>query len=199
MVFSPLATAAGSALLVEFLFGLVLLAGAYSISWRGVQRWSFVAFTVLILVVRSCALVFGGAQLQIASAAITDLWIALVVVIVLSELFRRQDVTTNTIMAAIVAYLLIAIAFAALYEILELSEPGSFLGTSEAATFHRLADDLLYFSLVSLTTMGYGDIVPVSGLARSLAALEGAFGALYLAVMIARLVGLHVASGVKPK
>ena len=50
---------------------------------------------------------------------------------------------------------------------------------------------LLYFSLVSITTMGYGDILPVSALARSFASLEGVFGTLYLAVMIARLVGLH--------
>jgi hypothetical protein len=50
---------------------------------------------------------------------------------------------------------------------------------------------LLYFSIVSITTMGYGDILPVSELARSVAGLEGVFGTLYLAVMIARLVGLH--------
>lgn len=53
---------------------------------------------------------------------------------------------------------------------------------------------LLYFSFVSITTMGYGDIVPVSALARSSASLEGVFGTLYLAVMIARLVGLQSAN-----
>jgi hypothetical protein len=53
---------------------------------------------------------------------------------------------------------------------------------------------MMYFSLVSITTMGFGDIVPVSGLARPLVVLEGVFGQLYLAVMIARLVGLHLVS-----
>ena len=53
---------------------------------------------------------------------------------------------------------------------------------------------MLYFSFVCITTMGYGDIVPVSDIARPLAVLEGVFGQLYLAVMIARLVGLHIAS-----
>ena len=120
---------------------------------------------------------------------------ASVVIVVVRELFRRQAVTTNTILSAIVAYLLIAVAFAALYQILELSESGSFLGIPEAATAHQLSNEMIYFSLVSLTTMGYGDIVPASSLARPLAALEGVFGALYLAVMIARLVGMHVASG----
>jgi hypothetical protein len=58
---------------------------------------------------------------------------------------------------------------------------------------------LLYFSLVSLTTVGYGDIVPVSGLARPVVVLEGVFGTLYLAVMIARLVGLHITAGIQGK
>ena len=49
---------------------------------------------------------------------------------------------------------------------------------------------------MSLTTVGYGDIVPVSALARPLAVLEGAFGTLYLAVVIARLVGLHIAAAI---
>jgi hypothetical protein len=199
IVVAPLATAAGSALLVESLFGLVLLAGAYSVAWRSVQRWSFLAFTALTFVVRWCALLLGGIQLELASEVTTVLWIVLVIVIVLGDLFRRHDVTANTIMGATVAYLLIAIAFASLYEILERSQPGSFHGVPEGATFHQLSDALIYFSLVSLTTMGYGDIVPVSNLARPLAALEGAIGTLYLAVMIARLVGLHVASGISRK
>jgi hypothetical protein len=199
IVVAPLASVAGSALLVESLFGLVLLAGAYSVAWRGLQRWSFLAFTALTFVVRWCALLLGGLRLELASEVATVLWIVLVIVIVLGELFRRHDVTANTIMGSIVAYLLLAIAFASLYEILERSQPGSFNGIPEGATFHQLSDALIYFSLVSLTTMGYGDIVPVSNLARPLAALEGVIGTLYLAVMIARLVGLHVASGVSPK
>ncbi len=99
------------------------------------------------------------------------------------------------ILGAIVAYLLAAVAFAYLYEILELFQPGSFSGIPDAASLQELGDALMYFSLASLTTMGYGDIVPVSGLARPVAVLEGAFGTLYLAVMIAKLVGLHIASG----
>jgi hypothetical protein len=135
IVVAPLATAAGSVLLVESLFGLVLLAGAYSVSWRGVQLWSFLAFTALTFVVRWCAVLVGGIQLELASAVITCFWIALVIIVVLGELFRRHDVTTNTIMGAIVAYLLIAVAFASLYEIIERSEPGSFLGIPEGATY----------------------------------------------------------------
>lgn len=192
IVVAPLATATGVSLLVEALFGLLLLAGAYSVAWRGIQSWPFVAFTALTFVLRWWALLYGGFWLELASPVMTVLWIALVIVIVVGELFRRQDVTTNTIMGAIVAYLLIAIAFANLYEVLERSQPGSFLGIPEGVSSDQLGDALIYFSLATLTTVGYGDIVPVSSLARPVAALEGAVGTLYLAVMIARLVALHV-------
>jgi hypothetical protein len=74
--------------------------------------------------------------------------------------------------------------------------PGSFAGVPVDGTESEIGNALLYFSLVCLTTMGYGDILPVSDLARPLAVLEGVFGTLYLAVMIARLVGLHITASV---
>ena len=92
------------------------------------------------------------------------------------ELFRQREVTTNMIFGAIVTYLLAAVAFAYLFEILELLQPGSFSGIADYASAQELGDALLYFSLVSLTTVGYGDITPVFGVARPLAVLEGAFG-----------------------
>jgi len=110
-------------------------------------------------------------------------------------LFQRRDVTADTILGAVVTYLLAAIAFTFAFEIVELLQPGSFSGIPAEARSHRaeLGSSMLYFSFVCITTMGYGDIVPVSDIARPLAVLEGVFGQLYLAVMIARLVGLHIA------
>jgi hypothetical protein len=82
-----------------------------------------------------------------------------------------------------------------LFQIIELHSPGSFIGfpSVESGVERDLASTTMYFSLVCLTTMGFGDIVPVSALARPVAVIEGVFGQLYLAVMIARLVGLHIA------
>jgi hypothetical protein len=194
IIFAPTATATGSTVLVEALFNLVLIVGTYSGVWGGVRRWPFLTLTALTFIARWCALVWGGVELEIIAAAFTVGWTALVIVIVLGELFEDHGVTTSAITKAIVTYLLIAIAFAYLYELLELSHPGSFSGVPEEAGSGPLGDALLYFSLVSLTTLGYGDIVPVSSLARPVAALEGAVGTLYIAVIIARLVAVHVAS-----
>jgi hypothetical protein len=197
IVFAPIATRAGSAYGVEALFNLVLVAGVFSTAWRRGQQWPFVSLTLLTIVLRWSALLRGGFGLELASAAATVLWIAASIVIVGRELFRQHEITTNMLLGAIVAYLLAAVGFAYLYEILELFQPGSFSGIPDGASPQELGDALLYFSLVSLTTVGYGDIVPASGLARPLAVFEGVFGTLYLAVMIARLVGLHIAAGLR--
>jgi hypothetical protein len=142
-------------------------------------------------------LLWGGFGLELASALTTVVWITLAIVIVVRELFRQREVSVNAILGAMVTYLLAAVAFAYLYEILELFQPGSFSGVPAGANPQELGDALLYFSLVSLTTVGYGDIVPASSLARPMAVFEGVFGTLYLAVMIARLVGLNIASGIQ--
>lgn len=195
IVLAPVATRAESAYGVEALFNLVLVVGAYSAASRGGRLLSFVALTALTMATRWSALLWGGFGLELASAATTVVWIALAILIVGRELFRQRKVATNMILGAIVVYLLMAVAFAYLYEILELFQPGSFSGIPDGANPQQLGDALIYFSLASLTTMGYGDIVPVSSLARPVAVIEGVFGTLYIAVMIARLVGLHIASG----
>jgi len=197
IVAAPAATRAGSAFAVEALFDLVLIAGAHSAALRGGQRWPFLGLTGLTLLLRWTALVSADGGFELASSVITVVWIASAITIVGKELFRQCEVTTNTIFGAIVNYLLAAVAFAYLFEILELFQPGSFSGIPDYASAQELGDALLYFSLVSLTTVGYGDITPVSGVARPLAVLEGVFGTLYLAVMIARLVGLHIAAGMQ--
>ena len=195
IVLAPVATRAESAYGVEALFNLVLVVGAYSAASRGGRLLSFVALTALTMATRWSALLWGGFGLELASAVTTVVWIALAILIVGRELFRQRKVATNMILGAIVVYLLMAVAFAYLYEILELFQPGSFSGIPDGANPQQLGDALIYFSLASLTTMGYGDIVPVSSLARPVAVIEGVFGTLYIAVMIARLVGLHIASG----
>jgi hypothetical protein len=195
IVLAPVATRAESAYGVEALFNLVLVVGAYSAASRGGRLWSFVAITALTMATRWSALLWVGFGLELASAVTTVVWIALAILIVGRELFRQRKVATNMILGAIVVYLLMAVAFAYLYEILELFQPGSFSGIPDGANPQQLGDALIYFSLASLTTMGYGDIVPVSSLARPVAVIEGVFGTLYIAVMIAKLVGLHIASG----
>jgi len=174
------------------LFDLVLVAGAYSAAARGGHSWPFLALTALTLLVRWSAIFAAGTRFELASSVITVTWIVYAIVIIGKRLFVERKVTTNMIYGAVIAYLLAAVAFSFVFEVIELWQPGSFSGLPDSAGPLALGDALLYFSLVSLTTVGYGDILPVSALARPLAVLEGVFGTLYLAVVIARLVGLHI-------
>jgi hypothetical protein len=92
---------------------------------------------------------------------------------------------------AIVMYLNVAILFTALYRLIDRVAPGSFSGIS--VNFDRLKSpgDLMYFSVSTLTTVGYGDIAPLNPIARSLANLEALIGQLYPAIIVARIVTLY--------
>ena len=195
IVFAPTATATGSAVLVEVFFDVVLIVGAYSVTRSDVRRWPFLTLTAVTFIARWCALLWGEVEPEVIAAAFTAIWTASVVMIILGELFGARGATSGAIIKSVVAYLLNAVVFGNLYELFELSQPGSFSGVTGGSDLDPLGDALLYFSLVTLTTVGYGDIVPASSLVRPVVALEGAVGTLYIAVIIARLVALHVASG----
>ena len=74
---------------------------------------------------------------------------------------------------------------------LEALRPGSFAGLAQPGAVEGMGSELIYYSFVTLTTLGYGEITPVSITARNLAAMEAVTGVLYLATLVARLVGLY--------
>jgi len=111
--------------------------------------------------------------------------------VVTQAVFRGGRVTYHRIIGAILLYLLIAVAFATLFAVVGLSSPGAIKGI----TFdddHSLGSALFYMSFVTLTSTGYGDIIPVHPLARSLCNIESVVGQLYPATLLARLVTLEM-------
>jgi len=110
------------------------------------------------------------------------------------HLLKSREVTSEILFASVCVYLLIGLTWAALYVFIDLIYPHSFIdvGDNLAITAPRF----LFFSYITLTTVGYGTMNPVSDPARSLALLEAIIGQLYLAILVARLVGLHIS---KPK
>jgi len=121
------------------------------------------------------------------------LFLGFTAVVVLRQTLGSAAVTADTIAGAICFYLLLGVIWALIYALVEIAHPGSFLDGGRPVGpdgHHSLVPELLYLSLVTLSTLGYGDILPVTPQARMLAALEAIIGPLYLAVLIARLVGL---------
>jgi hypothetical protein len=112
--------------------------------------------------------------------------------VVAREVFASGKITYHRIMGAISLYLLVGLTFVALFTFVGLVSPNSFSGLSFKDNI-VLASNLNYFSFTTLTTTGYGDIVPVHPIARSLCNLESIIGQLYPATLLARLVSLEVA------
>ncbi len=115
---------------------------------------------------------------------------ATVMLVLVRYIFLTRAVTRDVLYAATSVYLLLGAIFVPIYGLLETLWPGSFV--DNAAPDAPVAwQQLLYYSYTSLTTMGYGDVLPVSWWARSLATAEAVIGVLYIAILMGRLVGLY--------
>lgn len=127
--------------------------------------------------------------LKVLSDVSAALLLSCAATVILFYLFHENRITSDMIVGAICVYFLIGLFWSFAFSILEACQPGSFQmaeGTAHQMTF-------AYYSYVTLTTVGYGDMTPVSYPARSFSLLEAMMGQLYLAVLIARLVGMHIA------
>ena len=114
--------------------------------------------------------------------------------VVLRDVLGDGDVNLCTVCGALASFLLLTVAFGLVFGLVEFVAPGSFEGLPTGAG-EALVDvqALQYFSVMTITTVGYGDVTPVSQLARSLAAIEALIGQFFLVVLVARLVALEVA------
>lgn len=118
------------------------------------------------------------------------LFFAYAAINILRIVAKSEKVTSETIFAAIVAYLLIALMWAFLYMILERVSPGSF--SFPEMGFREESMRFEYFSFITITTLGYGDITPLTNQATALAMIEAVVGQIYMVVLVAWLVGMHV-------
>ena len=106
-------------------------------------------------------------------------------------------VYADRVHAALSVYILLALSWACIYAFIEIISPGAFsfaattTGTTAPPQGPYLLGDMLYFSVATLTSTGYGDITPVAPFARSMSQLEQLVGVFYIAVLISRLVGLY--------
>jgi len=116
---------------------------------------------------------------------------------IIRKVLDPTEVTGDKICGAISAYLLIGIVWAIAYGLFYVIDPGSF-SVPEAMKTRQGGYWTLYFSFVSLTTIGYGDITPLTPAAQTYAYLEAACGQIFLTVLIARLVALHIMNNHKP-
>ncbi|MHC4942070.1 MAG: potassium channel family protein [Planctomycetota bacterium] len=122
------------------------------------------------------------------------LFLILTSLIILGHVLKDEKITRDKLAGAICVYLLLGLLWASIYGLMETVHPGSFKMAGEVGgemTFAKVKE-LIYYSYVTITTLGYGDITPVTQAARSFSMLEAVIGPLYMAILIARLVALHI-------
>ena len=174
--------------LLPLFLTIVMLASVWSVS-KDRRHVIVVAILALIATGGEWSRLTGYGLNQIIpglAGVIVFGWIAVVLAI---DVFRdRDNVSADMIYGGINVYLLITLAFAAAHKVQVLLVPGSINGLSAESTL----GDTLYYSAITITTLGYGDISPVSDNARMLASAEAIIGQLYIAVLLAKLVATHI-------
>lgn len=165
------------------LFGAIFIAtgaAANVQNWFRIISWLVLATWLLFSLFR----ISGTTSLLAATSALTGLIVFGCLVITFAEVTRRQAADVDTIFGAIFGYFLMALTWGLFYEQMESIRPGSFVVEGGGPTISTF----FYFSLVTITTLGFGDILPMSPLTRLAAGVEAAIGTLYVAIFIGRIV-----------
>lgn len=173
-------------LVYDLSFTTVLLAGvnAASANRRQTVLATFLAAPMLFFMWYS----YGKEQAGIHPIGLIFgiLFIGYTFVLIVDLFMKAKEITSHLVFASVSAYLLMGVLWSFAYGIVLSFQPEAFsIEVAEPYT-------LLYFSFVTLTTLGYGDVAPITQEARSLAILEAVVGQLYLAVIVARLVGVYI-------
>lgn len=156
-------------------------------------------YLVVAIILASPAIIrlfFPSIEVDEISLVFNSIFLAFVIWVLLHLLFTTTYVTKDVICAALSVYFLIGVLYGIIFTLLECFFPGSFSlqpPVGDFTFYTAFGQDLIYFSFITLTTSGYGDIVPLSQPAKFLSILEALTGQIYLTVMIARLIGMHIA------
>ena len=194
----------------------MLCAAVFAVCENRRKSMIAVALALPAIVLQGLDAVTDHTGLLGASSICDVIFFSYVITVILRHLFLEKEVTANVICASLCVYLLLGVAWADIYSLVDIAEGGSFsynLGDDLAthsttrqkdkdndsdSPDHRMrlrgqkAIYPIYFSFVTMTTLGYGDIVPRTNLSRALVSIQSVMGQLYLAVLVARLVGLHI-------
>jgi hypothetical protein len=183
--------------ILQALFTVLLVSGLYAVIDDGKRALTVAAaFAVPAVALSWAGRVFSNLTLNGVGALFLAAFLTVTAVEILRYIVRARRVTSQVVFGSVSVYLMIGIMGALLFSAMELWVPGSLrlpgldgAAMDDPTRFSAIA----YFSFVTLTTLGYGDITPVSPLARSMATMLAVAGQLYLVVLVARVVGLHIA------
>lgn len=189
-VLYPVLLETGHSRLLRVAFMGVLIAAVSALSERRRQMHIALVLAVPSAITQALSLASPNRyDLHLVTLTLALMFIGYVIAVVCRRVFVRGEVTGEKIAGAVCVYLLIGLAWSMLYALISLLQPGAFsLPISIESEY-----DFIYYSFVTLTTLGYGDITPSSSFARMASWMEAVIGQLFVAIMLARLVALQIA------
>jgi voltage-gated potassium channel len=172
----------------------VFLFAIYAV--RNSKKFLSITITLLVLTVMLHWIghLLPAAFITPLTAIITAMYLAVLIYAFFEEIFGARRVTWNLIAATLCVYLFIGVLWGTIFSLLESVSPGSFSGEllhGTVAAGERI-HVFIYFSFITLTTLGYGDITPLTQGATALCQAEAIIGQFFMAVMVARLVGMQI-------
>ena len=177
-------------LISTLLLAMIPLASAFALTEDRKKAIIVLLIAAPFVILDGLNVFFTNRPLMVVAFSFGTILYFYIVVLLVKNLLSIRVITADLIYCAISIYLLIGIMWAGIYTVLEGISPGSFSGTSGTV-------DLLYFSFVTLTTVGFGDVAPLSILGKRLAVFEAAMGSIYMAVIIAMIVGRYMSMQVE--
>lgn len=184
--------------LLQLLFLNALLVSLSASNMRARLRWAFFGVWAVgfgaNLGARLASRVESTQWWSLGTSSVACILLTGCVIAVLAYIFRSPRVTLDVLLAAVTAYLLIALSFAALYSLVFHFDAQSFRLPEwiERGSVEAVRTEMVYFSLVTLATLGYGDILPSSPFTQMLAVMEAVIGQFFMTVLVAWLVGMFI-------
>jgi hypothetical protein len=155
---------------------------------------------VLSVALGTASVFVEGLSVHGVATLCTAVFYGFLIGLLVRYIVRAEKVTADILFGSVSVYLLIGISFSIIYRFIGILNPAAFTVTAGAPVASATSQmSFTYYSFVTLTTLGYGDIVPLSSYARTFAFLEAITGVLYVAILISRLVGLYITNSIMKK
>lgn len=183
--------------LLGMLLLIVMLSGLFALGLDNRFAFPVVALGLSVLGLQLATLVRPSDTLNLLTTLAASLLVLSLAGLLLRGVMRSGPVTPNRIVGAVAVYLLVALLFALVFDILDRVAPGAFTLDPEPMPLTPAGARFFYLSIMTLTSLGLGSVVPLHPFARALVMIEAVVGQFYTAVLIARLVSLEVAHRLK--
>jgi len=177
-------------LVSRILLSLVVISGLFAAEFSNSLFRILIFFAIVVIGVNVGGLVFYESDtIGYLTFSLNTIFFILITIALITHVAGASRVDSSTLLCAVNSYLLIGLSLSMLFILLALFVPNSFNLEGDVA---NLFSTFVYYAFVTLTTLGYGDILPITPLARSLAAFTALFGQLYLVIIMAFLIGKYL-------